>query len=89
MSAAMTRDRAVAVEQAVTFMFANCKLSAAPDAALHGILVPLRTAVQALQANPDNRKPAADMRAALAHYPRYFDDPGWNQPAAADAADKL
>jgi hypothetical protein len=52
-------------------------------------LVPLLTAAQALQANPDNRKPAADTRAALAHYPRNFDDPGWNQPAAADAADKL
>jgi hypothetical protein len=89
LSAAMTRDRAVAVQQAVTFMFANCKLSAEPDAALHGILVPLLTAAQALQANPDNLTPVADMRAALAHYPQYFDDPGWDQPAAADAANKL
>lgn len=87
MSAAMTRDRAAAVEKAVAYMFANCKLSAEPDAALHGILVPLLTAAQALQADPDNRKPVADMRAALAHYPQYFNDPGWDQPTAA--VDKL
>ncbi len=85
MSAAMTRDRAATVETAVTSMFANCKLSAEPDAALHGILVPLLTAAQAMQANPDNAAPVADMRAAIAHYPRYFNDPGWDSPPAAAA----
>jgi hypothetical protein len=82
MSAAMTRDRAATVEQAVVFMFANCKLSAEPDTALHGILVRLLTAAQALQAAPDNTRLVADMRAAIAHYPQYFNDPGWDQPAA-------
>lgn len=85
MSAAMTRDRAATVVAAVTSMFANCKLNAEPDAALHGILVPLLSAAQALQANPDNTAPVADMRAAIAHYPRYFNDPGWDKPAAVDA----
>lgn len=82
MGAAMTRERAATVEQAVVSMFANCKLSAEPDAALHGILVPLLTAAQALQAAPENTKLVADMRAAIAHYPQYFNDPGWDQPAA-------
>ena len=85
MSAAMTRDRAATVEKAVTFMFANCKLSAEPDEALHGILVPLLTAAQALQADPDNTGPVAEMREAIAHYPTYFDDPGWDRPAPVDA----
>ena len=85
MSAAMTRDRAAIVQAAVTSMFANCKLSAEPDAALHGILVPLLTAAHALQTNPDNAAPIADMRAAIAHYPRYFNDPGWDGPPAGAA----
>jgi hypothetical protein len=90
MSAALTRDRAATVEQAVVSMFANCKLSAEPDAALHGILVPLLTAAQALQATPDHTQLVADMRAAIARYPQYFDDPGWDQPAAtADAHSTL
>ncbi len=76
--------RAATVETAVTSMFANCKLSAEPDAALHGILVPLLAAAQALQADPDNTKPVADMRAAIAHYPHYFNDPGWDKPATVD-----
>ena len=87
MSAAMTRDRAATVEKAVTFMFANCKLSAEPDAALHSILVPLLSAAQALHAHPGNVEPVAEMRAAIAHYPTYFNDPGWDQPAAADTAE--
>ena len=81
MSAPMAVDRAVEVEDAVGFMFANCKLSAEPDAALHGILAPLLGAAQALQANPGNVKAVAAMREAIAHYPHYFNDPGWDQPA--------
>ncbi|HZX71810.1 MAG TPA: DnrO protein [Rhodanobacter sp.] len=81
MSAPMAVDRATEVEAAVTYMFANCKLAAEPDAALHGILVPLLGAAQALKADPRNLKAVGDMRAALAHYPQYFNDPGWDQPA--------
>ena len=85
MSPAMTRDRAATVESAVTFMFAHCKLSAQPDAALHGILVPLLSAAQALKANPTDARQVGVMREALAHYPRYFNDPGWDAPMPADA----
>lgn len=83
MSAPMAVDRAVEVEDAVTFMFANCKLSAEPDAALHGILAPLLGAAQALQSNPKDMKAVAEMREALSHYPHYFHDPGWDKPAPA------
>jgi hypothetical protein len=84
MSAPMAVDRAAAVEEAVTFMFANCKLAAEPDAALHGILVPLLSAAQALKADPKKVGAVADMRAAIAHYPQYFNDPGWDQPAPVE-----
>lgn len=77
----MVVDRASEVEAAVTYMFAHCKLAAEPDAALHGILLPLLAAAQALQADPGKAEPVAAMRAALARYPLYFDDPGWDQPA--------
>jgi hypothetical protein len=81
MSAPMAVDRATEVEEAVTYMFANCKLAAEPDAALHGILVPLLSAAQALKADPKKVGAVADMRAAIAHYPQYFNDPGWDKPA--------
>lgn len=82
MSTAMTRDRASTIESAVMEMFANCKLEPTPDAALHGILVPLLSAAQALKANPADAAPVARMRDIIAAYPRYFDDPGWDAPPA-------
>ena len=60
------------------------QLSAEPDAALHGILVPLLTAAQALKADPAKVSAVADMRAAIAHYPHYFDDPGWDKPVPVE-----
>jgi hypothetical protein len=81
MSAPMAVDRATTVEQAVTFMFAHCKLAAEPDAALHGVLVPLLEAAQALKAAPGNLEAIARMREAIAHYPQYFNDPGWDSAA--------
>ena len=80
MSESMVVDRATVVEDAVTYMFAHCKLAAAPDAALHGILVPLIGAAQALKADPHDVKAVAEMRAVLGRYPQYFNDPGWDQP---------
>ncbi len=77
MSASMALGRAADVVNAVTYMFAHCKLAAEPDAALHSILAPLLGAAQALKADPQNVQSVAGMRAALAHYPQYFNDPGW------------
>ncbi len=78
MSPAMAMYRATTIESAVREMFAHCKLAPAPDAALHGILVPLLSAAQTLKAHPDQVAAVAQMRAAIAHYPQYFNDPGWN-----------
>lgn len=86
MSDPMVVDRATEVEGAVTYMFAHCKLAAKPDAALHGILVPLLAAAQALKADPQDVKAVADMRAALAQYPRYFNDAGWDQATPIEHA---
>lgn len=78
MSASMIRDHAAAIERAVSEMFAQCRLEPAPDEALHGILVPLLSAAQSLKAHPDKLEAVAKMRAAIASYPRYFDDPGFH-----------
>ncbi|MFC5526944.1 DnrO protein [Rhodanobacter ginsengisoli] len=82
MSAAKVVEHAVRIEQAVTFMYANCRLSEQPDAALHGILVPLLRAAQVLKQDPHNRRAVADMREAIAHYPQYFNDPDWDAASA-------
>ncbi|MEO7052383.1 MAG: DnrO protein [Rhodanobacter sp.] len=86
MSESLVADRATEVENAVTYMFAHCKLAAAPDAALHGILVPLLGAAQALKADPRDVKAVAKMRATLAHYPQYFNDPGWDKSVPIEHA---
>lgn len=82
MSAPMAVDRAETVQQAVLYMFGHCQLAAEPDAALHSILVPLLGAAKALMADTKDLKAVASMRAAMEHYPHYFNDPGWDQPAA-------
>lgn len=81
MDAAAAQAQAGAVEDAVTYMFAHCQLAAEPDAALHGILLPLLNAAQALKADPKNVHAVAEMRETMARYPRYFNDPTWHTPA--------
>lgn len=75
-------DNASAVEAAVVYMFAHCKLAPEPDAALHGILVPMLDAAQRLKKDPRRIEVVAEMWAAIERYPQYFNDPGWGQPAA-------
>jgi hypothetical protein len=41
------------------------------------------SAAQALKADPNKLGAVADMRAAIAHYPQYFNDPGWDTAAPA------
>jgi hypothetical protein len=74
--AATVQARATDVDEAVKYMFANCKLESAPDAALHSVLARLMIGSQALHADPANTAPAADMHAAVAEYERLFADPG-------------
>lgn len=70
---------ATQVDEAAAYMFANCKLEAEPDVALHGVLARLMAGAEALHADPADPAPVADMSAALADYPRLFDDPGFAQ----------
>ncbi|QOW21714.1 hypothetical protein [Novilysobacter avium] len=69
---------ATQVDEAAAYMFANCKLEAEPDVALHGVLARLMAGAEALHADPADPAPVADMSAALADYPRLFDDPGFS-----------
>ncbi|MEO7064897.1 MAG: DnrO protein [Dokdonella sp.] len=82
----MALERVATIEDATRFMFANCKLAAAPDAALHGMLVPLLAGAAALKKDPKDMAAVTAMRSAVADYPRYFNDPQWPLEAAHDAA---
>jgi hypothetical protein len=86
MSEVMAQDRAGLILDAGAYIFANCKLAAQQDAALHSMLVPLLAAAQKLKEHPQDMDQVAAMRQAVANYPRYFDDPGWNANAASSHA---
>ena len=66
------------IEAQVRFLIEHCKLEPEADAALHTIIGRLLSAVGTLKANPDaTTAAAAQLRAALSDYPKYFDDPRW------------
>lgn len=70
-------ERVEEIKSAVDFLFANCKLDATADVALHGMLAPLLGAIQTFKAKPEDASAVAAMRSAVADYPRVFDDPAW------------
>ena len=78
-------ERVDAIKDAIYYLFANCKLDAQADAALHGMLVPLINGVQAFKKNPQDLASVAQMRQAVADYPRTFDDPAFPLKAQDDA----
>ncbi len=78
---------ATQVDEAAAYMFANCKLEAEPDIALHGVLARLMAGAEALHENPADPAPVADMSAALADYPKLFDDPGFAASEEAEESD--
>ncbi len=84
MPLAAVREQAAQIEAAIRFLFANCRLAPDADAALHSILLPLLQSAKHLQSEPADRATVAALRAAVAPYPRQFDDPGW--PATPDSA---
>jgi hypothetical protein len=65
---------ATEIDAAVAYMFANCKLDTEPDVALHGILARLLADTRALNANPSDGSPVADMHEAMHNYERLFAD---------------
>lgn len=76
LSTAMVVKQAEHIDKAVLYMFDHCTLAAEPDTALHGILVPLMKAARTLKSTPHDRDAIDSMRAAVARYAQYFDDPG-------------
>ncbi len=83
LDAAQTTAVTQQVQDAANFMFANCKLTPEPDAALHGLLATLMTGAAAIKANPADTSPAASMREAVALYPRMFEDATWKKDTAS------
>lgn len=71
---------ATEVEAQVQYLIAHCKLDPKADAALHGIIGQLLAASRALKDKPADAAPVARLRAALADYPKFFDDPNWPAP---------
>ena len=86
LDAAQVTAAAEAVQAAVDFMFANCKLEPEPDVALHGLLAVLIKGASDLKANPADLSPLAGMREVLALYPRMFVDPQWMAAVASPSA---
>ena len=86
MSESVALEHVAAIEDATKYMFANCKLESAPDAALHGMLGPLLAGAAAFKKDPKDVAAVTAMRHAVADYPRYFDDPQWSlKPMPAGA----
>ena len=74
MPQALAIEQVAAIQSAIDTLFATCKLEPEADAALHGLLVPLISAVQAFKRSPEDLGTIASMRQAVADYARLFDD---------------
>lgn len=77
-------ERVASIKNAIDYLFANCKLDPDADAALHSMLIPLLSGVQAFNENPADTSTVTSMRDAIDDYPRVFDDPNWNLKAVTD-----
>ncbi|HET9033332.1 MAG TPA: DnrO protein [Dokdonella sp.] len=77
-------EKVASIKDAIDYVFANCKLDAKADAALHSMLVPLLNGVQAFNKDPADTSTVASMRDAIADYPRVFADPSWELKAGSD-----
>jgi hypothetical protein len=71
------RALAVAVDDAIGFMVANCKLPAQADANLHVLLGQMGQASAELKQDPSSPQAAGAIGVALDDYARHFDHPGW------------
>ncbi len=85
MPESMAKQRVEDIGSAIDYLFANCKLDAQADSALHAMLVPLLDGVQAFRKNPGDTSSVAAMRQAVADYPQRFDDPDWPLATESDS----
>lgn len=70
-------ELATTVEEAVNFMFANCRLPAEADAELHKLLAASLGAARTLRESEEPHRGLHRLHRVLQAYPRYFDHPGW------------
>lgn len=70
-------DLADAVEEAVNFMFANCRLPAEADAELHRLLAATLGAAKTLRRSDDPHRGLHQLHRVLKAYPKYFEHQGW------------
>jgi len=75
--AAAGRALASAIDDAIGYMVANCRLSPEADANLHVLLGQLGQASAALKQDPTAPQAVDTVVATLELYGRYFDHPGW------------
>ena len=61
------------------YLFANCKLPPAADAQLHLLLVRVMQGVAMMKEGEMPRDGAITLVKALKTYPRYFNDPNWQE----------
>jgi len=79
-SAADFRDLATDIEGHVAYMIENCRLGEDADAVLHRLIAEILEGAAAMRREGAASAPgqgAAQVVAALNHYGRLFDDPGW------------
>ncbi|HET9048041.1 MAG TPA: hypothetical protein VFN29_03640 [Chiayiivirga sp.] len=73
------RDAAVSkIDAAIADMFANCKLDAQADVALHELLAKFMAGAKAARDGAFTKVELAAMQGALVKYPSLFDDAEWN-----------
>lgn len=81
---AQAKAMADAVQAQVNFLFQNCKLEPAADAALHVLITEILAGAAAVATDPAGKTGPAQLLGALRKYPEYFDHPNW-QPLPAPA----
>ena len=67
------------VEDSVSYLIANCELSAQADAALHGLLADLLGGAEALAVPAERADGVQRIHVALERYPNLFAPPHWNE----------
>ncbi|MGY0556673.1 MULTISPECIES: DnrO protein [unclassified Lysobacter] len=74
---------AIGVENDIDYMFANCKLSPEPDAALHVLIGRMMGALEALKTDPASSEGMPQLVAVVNDYQTTFDHEGF-QPLTHD-----
>lgn len=86
LDSAQIKGVAKELDDAVQEMFAQCRLDAEPDAALHPLLARVLQASARLASGDFDAQALAGLEAVLARYPLLFDDATWSVPSVRSDA---